>query len=452
MSCEDLSINSVFAEHLNKGYGTAVDDCGDLLTKIGIHTFTKELSVLDFGADKTGVTDSTAAFTAAMAALPLGGKIIIPIGLYAVNLVITGNNYHFIGQQHQYSDTGNFGLTPFDASLPVVQIGNGTITTSNIRFSHLHIRQKAVGTSGTKGIRFYGCNRCYLDHCSIRTFREYQIQLDSSATKETDYIFLSYLNIATAPVTGSLGIDFNYGLTFTTAIFLSNSDISAANGGSYVIDLASTCELRMTDCYIQAGNNMGVHFAASSCKLWSSDSIIDSGSSNDILLTFDFDTLVGNSIIGNINIDGKASITSGNTSILTNRSFLPYQSLLIYPHIQGQLGFEDLSAALNNQHTVTDPAQNIYRDGTTLNIRSTDGKVAAVPKSSASGGTFEVTQGALEVKEAAIAGTGGLVLGSGTQTTVGAAGAASALPATPTGYLKFFIGGTERVIPFYTKS
>jgi len=39
-----------------------------------------------------------------------------------------------------------------------------------------------------------------------------------------------------------------------------------------------------------------------------------------------------------------------------------------------------------------------------------------------------------------------------TQTTVGAAGGASALPATPTGYLKIIINGTERVIAFYAIS
>jgi hypothetical protein len=40
-----------------------------------------------------------------------------------------------------------------------------------------------------------------------------------------------------------------------------------------------------------------------------------------------------------------------------------------------------------------------------------------------------------------------------TQTTVGAAGGASALPATPTGYLRLFINGTtEFVIPFYAQA
>lgn len=39
-----------------------------------------------------------------------------------------------------------------------------------------------------------------------------------------------------------------------------------------------------------------------------------------------------------------------------------------------------------------------------------------------------------------------------TQSTVGAAGGASALPATPTGYLEININGTPRVIPFYAKT
>ena len=41
---------------------------------------------------------------------------------------------------------------------------------------------------------------------------------------------------------------------------------------------------------------------------------------------------------------------------------------------------------------------------------------------------------------------------SGTQLTVGAAGAASALPAQPTGYMVIDISGTQRVVPFYAIS
>jgi len=50
------------------------------------------------------------------------------------------------------------------------------------------------------------------------------------------------------------------------------------------------------------------------------------------------------------------------------------------------------------------------------------------------------------------AGTGTVHFRVPTQGTVGAAGGASALPATPTGYVKFRINDTEYVIPYYAVS
>lgn len=46
----------------------------------------------------------------------------------------------------------------------------------------------------------------------------------------------------------------------------------------------------------------------------------------------------------------------------------------------------------------------------------------------------------------------GFTFNGTTQTTVGAAGGASALPATPAGYKVETINGTEVVIPYYTKA
>lgn len=44
------------------------------------------------------------------------------------------------------------------------------------------------------------------------------------------------------------------------------------------------------------------------------------------------------------------------------------------------------------------------------------------------------------------------VIAGNTQTTVGAAGGASGLPATPTGYFKISVAGTEYVVPYYAVS
>lgn len=47
---------------------------------------------------------------------------------------------------------------------------------------------------------------------------------------------------------------------------------------------------------------------------------------------------------------------------------------------------------------------------------------------------------------------GVLSIGNTTQSTVGAAGGASALPATPTGYIKAYLGSTQVVIPYYAQA
>lgn len=59
----------------------------------------------------------------------------------------------------------------------------------------------------------------------------------------------------------------------------------------------------------------------------------------------------------------------------------------------------------------------------------------------------------MEIDAAAIDGAGaGITYGGTTQTTVGAAGGASALPAQPTGYIIIYVGSNQRVIPFYAAS
>ena len=46
----------------------------------------------------------------------------------------------------------------------------------------------------------------------------------------------------------------------------------------------------------------------------------------------------------------------------------------------------------------------------------------------------------------------GFTFNGETQTTVGAAGGATALPATPTGYITITIDTTEYVVPYYAQS
>lgn len=58
----------------------------------------------------------------------------------------------------------------------------------------------------------------------------------------------------------------------------------------------------------------------------------------------------------------------------------------------------------------------------------------------------------LDTTAAPTVGAGQVGLGATVQTTVGAAGGASALPATPTGYLIINVAGTNRVVPYFAAS
>ena len=79
------------------------------------------------------------------------------------------------------------------------------------------------------------------------------------------------------------------------------------------------------------------------------------------------------------------------------------------------------------------------RSGTQIEVLLADGSAYA-----------KIAAGSVSLRTAAAnGGAGEVVVGSTTQTTVGAAGGASALPATPSGFLKFKIGTVDYVFPYY---
>jgi hypothetical protein len=96
--------------------------------------------------------------------------------------------------------------------------------------------------------------------------------------------------------------------------------------------------------------------------------------------------------------------------------------------------------------------------GTTVTAGT--GMTATTGNVTATAGDFIATAGGLTasvgtVSAANLTSTGTTTVGTfnfsttGTATTIGAAGGASALPATPLGYVIVKIGGTDRKIPFY---
>jgi len=103
------------------------------------------VSVVDFGADPTGLTDSTAAIQAAINASPNGGTIKIPVGNYLLTspLNINKPGLMFIGSGHSYSGV-NFTIDH--------NAGPGIfVSGTNCVLSDFKVRASATRTAGVAG-------------------------------------------------------------------------------------------------------------------------------------------------------------------------------------------------------------------------------------------------------------------------------------------------------------
>lgn len=132
------------------------------------------INVLDYGADPTGVADSTSAISAALAA---GQRIEFPPGLYKCNITITGTDgKHLVGQTQGQGGTTGVRIIPSDNTKPVIDVIGPAI---DIIAENLFLDSRADGTYSRIGIglRFKAASpefvwRCAVRHVFIRGFQD----------------------------------------------------------------------------------------------------------------------------------------------------------------------------------------------------------------------------------------------------------------------------------------
>lgn len=416
-----------------------------------VHYYYPPLNVLRYGADDSGATSSTDAFDDAMDVLAQmdGGTIVVPAGLYKLNLLITGQNIQFVCEDWWHGQTGQVGFIADVSTDPVVQIGDGTATTRNVSFFRFSI----IGTSGAdKGIFINGADGITFMYGAVRNFDEYQIRVTSSATRPSFNNHFWGVTVSNSTTTGSLGVLMQYGASFTTFLDFHGCYFVAAVGGDYMFDLDANSNISFIGGYADVQADAGFHVRSVTCEIHGSGFRLDSGSSDDVLALFDgFNARVPVIFRGDWTCDGKVEMAGGTTDRLGNRFFIPKDTLLDQPHVQGALSLQDSTdPEWEQEGTGNQPSRMAAQSGTFL-IIADDGSVDLRPKT---GTNFvNCVTGPLRLMSAAISGgAGNVVFGNATQTTVGAAGGASALPATPTGYLRLFVGSTEFVIPYYARA
>jgi hypothetical protein len=174
-------------------------------------------------------------------------------------------------------------------------------------------------------------------------------------------------------------------------------------------------------------------------------------------------TTVGQTITGDISVNGQADVDNirinGNTISTTNSN----GGITIEPNGSGAItlnattisvpGIMALSTALvQNTLFMNDGAKiqaNVTNDDVVIESNGTGSVVIDQVSITDNKITTHVSNADLQLDTD---GTGLIDILTPTQTTVGSAGGANALPATPTGYIKIKIAGTTRVIPFYDEA
>jgi len=140
-------------------------------------------------------------------------------------------------------------------------------------------------------------------------------------------------------------------------------------------------------------------------------------------------TTVAQTISGNVSVPDGFITTLGNIEVYSNTiSSTTNGNINIVANGSGQIVLNAARVAAGQINAATVALSNTL-DTNTLRSYSSNADIAVEPQ-----------------------GTGTVNFKVPTQSTVGSAGAASALPATPTGYIEFKINGTAYVIPYYAKS
>jgi hypothetical protein len=244
--------------------------------------------------------------------------------------------------------------------------------------------------------------------------------------------------INAATMTGAVAID---GVTIddnTIKANASNADLELDGSGSGVVKVLANATVvgTLTTADITNTNNItttqldadGVRLKDNKITTFASNANLELAAAGTGLVDVqNAMTTVGQTITGNVAITGRADVD--NLRLDGNVLSATTGGITITPA-------NDQNVTISGTNTKLTAAEANF----TL-MEATTVRADAIANDTSDGDLSISTQG-----------TGVIDLNTATQATVGSAGGASALPGTPTGYIKIKIAGTMRVIPFYDES
>ncbi len=255
---------------------------------------------------------------------------------------------------------------------------------------------------------------------------------------------------------------------------LTNPTINAATmTGSVAVDnlIFATSEIATA-----GNNNLTLNPGGSgTIQLQANTAVTGTASVSGTLTTADITTVGNTTVSGTANVAGdltvEGSINADNwiSNSDQNITINPAGTgVLVLPAdithtgtqtTSGQLNVDNIRLDGNVISSTSGSITLLPAAGTNLVLGATGGGVVTASEIQATLGEFttlrtdkleiDTSNGDLAINTQ---GTGTIDFNTPTQTTIGSAGGASAIPGAPTGYLKIKIAGTLRVIPFYDQA
>jgi len=301
------------------------------------------------------------------------------------------------------------------------------------------------------------------------------IDLDSEALQ-----FSGGNGITTAGTDNTVTISVDTGtvVTLTDSQTLTNKVLTSPTISSPTITGVTTTTSLTTNDITSNGSNANITInpqGTGTIELGATTNISGSASVSGTLSTADITTTGNQTISGslttgtfnvgdlNINADGKISTdTNGNIDLDPSGTgainLTGPTNVIGTATVTGQLNVDNLRMDANTISStsggvnITAPAgQDVAIGGTGVKLTATEANFTLAEITTLRADTIQndTSDGDISISTQ---GTGVIDLNTATQSTVGSAGGANALPATPTGYIKIKIAGTMRVIPFYDEA
>lgn len=356
-------------------------------------------SIEGYGADRSGLTDSTAAIKFAMdntggPGSVMGGRILWPAGLWSCNIIVTNKNLIFEGESFGIDNTiTNNKIMPWDVAQFAMTVGADFAGTSlsgsqqGIMLNNLRFDANGPNGLGVGGLHVKsGTYHAHVTDCSFYDGKDAAMLVDCGSNRENFYALFTRCQFQNGdtPSTNN-AVRFASGISITTLAEFSGCEIHGANANGHALTVDSGLLLASGSTRVQCSSLHGVLIQkvtspASNPKLYGNWNI-DSDFSTDILVELPDNGPPVNYFVGNVDIDGRIKEGTGGityimkNSVLSVADYLP-DALLTSASIYNNLYFQD-----QNSITNTGPTNSAYITGfnRALQIVNNKSGIYAIP-------------------------------------------------------------------------